>query len=149
MGQNRNLEVLRNWEQNVFTRQFMWYALMLSCVWLFGTPVTVVGQPPLSMEFSSQEYWSGFPFPSLWDLPDLGSDLHLLHLLHWQVNSLPLHYLGSSSVRQCAQYSVVQSCPTFCDPMDYSPPGSFIEISRQAYWSGLPFPIPSWSNKLI
>ena len=25
---------------------------------------------PLSMEFSRQEYWSGWPFPSLGDLPD-------------------------------------------------------------------------------
>ena len=27
---------------------------------------------PLSMEFSSQEYWSGLPFPSPGDLPDPG-----------------------------------------------------------------------------
>ena len=24
------------------------------------------------MEYSRQEYWSGFPFPSLWDRSDLG-----------------------------------------------------------------------------
>ena len=29
-------------------------------------------QAPLSMEFSRQEYWSGFPFPSPEDLPDPG-----------------------------------------------------------------------------
>ena len=34
-----------------------------------------------------------------------------------------------------------QSCPTLCDPMDYSLPGSsFMEFSRQEYWNGLPFP---------
>ena len=27
---------------------------------------------PLSMEFSRQQYWSGLPFPSPEDLPDLG-----------------------------------------------------------------------------
>ena len=27
-------------------------------------------QTPLSMKFSSQEYWSGLPFPSLGDLPN-------------------------------------------------------------------------------
>ena len=27
---------------------------------------------PRSMEFSRQEYWSGLPFPSPWDLPDPG-----------------------------------------------------------------------------
>ena len=31
---------------------------------------TVVYQAPLSMEFPSQEYWSGLPFPSPGDLPD-------------------------------------------------------------------------------
>ena len=36
-----------------------------------------------------------------------------------------------------------QSCPTLCDPMDYSLPGSSVQgISRQEYWSGLPFPSP-------
>ena len=28
------------------------------------TPLTVAHQPPLSMGFSRQEYWSGLPFPS-------------------------------------------------------------------------------------
>ena len=38
---------------------------------------------------------------------------------------------------------VVQSCMTLCDPMDFSPPGSSVHgISRQEYWSGLPFPSP-------
>ena len=34
---------------------------------------------------------------------------------------------------------VAQSCPTLCDPMDCSLPGSFVEFSRPEYWSGLPF----------
>ena len=39
--------------------------------------------------------------------------------------------------------SVAQPCPTFCNPMNYSPPGSSVmEFSRQEYWSGLPFPSP-------
>ena len=32
----------------------------------------VAHQAPLSMKFSRQEYWSGLPFPSPWDLPDPG-----------------------------------------------------------------------------
>ena len=44
----------------------------LSCVWLFATPWTVAHQAPPSMGFSSQEYWSGLPFPSPGDLPDPG-----------------------------------------------------------------------------
>ena len=33
---------------------------------------TVARQTPLFMGFSSQEYWSGLPFPSPVDLPDPG-----------------------------------------------------------------------------
>ena len=36
-----------------------------------------------------------------------------------------------------------QSCLTLYDPMDSSLPGSSVHgISRQEYWSGLPFPSP-------
>ena len=44
----------------------------LSCVQLFATPWTITYQTPLSMGFSKQEYWSGFPFLSPGDLPDPG-----------------------------------------------------------------------------
>ena len=37
----------------------------LSCVRLFATPWTAAYQAPLFMGFSSQEYWSGVPLPSL------------------------------------------------------------------------------------
>ena len=38
------------------------------------TPRTVACQTPLSLRFSRQEYWSGFPFPSPGDLPDTGTE---------------------------------------------------------------------------
>ena len=46
----------------------------------FVTPWTVAHQGPLSMglleaRISRQEYWSGLPFPSAGDLPDLGIKL--------------------------------------------------------------------------
>ena len=34
------------------------------------TPYTVAHHTPLSVEFSRQEYWSGWPFPSPGDLPN-------------------------------------------------------------------------------
>ena len=40
-----------------------------------------------------------------------------------------------------SESEVIQSCPTLCDPMDCSLPGS-MGFSRQEYWSGLPFPPP-------
>ena len=43
-----------------------------SCVRLCTTPWTIARQAPPSMGFSRQEYWSGLPFPSPGDLPDLG-----------------------------------------------------------------------------
>ena len=64
----------------------------LSCfsrVWLCATPWTAA-QVPLSMGFSRQEYWSGFPFPFQGIFLTQGLNLCLLHLLHWQAYSLPL-----------------------------------------------------------
>ena len=36
------------------------------------TPWTVAGQAPLPLGFPRKEYWSGLPFPSPRDLPNLG-----------------------------------------------------------------------------
>ena len=48
---------------------------LLSGVRLFAAPWTVAHQASLSMEFSWLEYWSGLPFPSVWDLPYPGIEL--------------------------------------------------------------------------
>ena len=53
-------------------------ACVLSRVQLFATLWPVVLQTPLSMEFSRQEYWSGWPFPSPGNLPDPGIELETL-----------------------------------------------------------------------
>ena len=45
-----------------------------SRVRLFMTLRSIPSQASLSMGFSRQEYWSGLPFPSPGDLPDLGID---------------------------------------------------------------------------
>ena len=54
-------------------------------------PQTVAHQPPLSMEFSKQGYWSGLPFPSPGDLPDTGIEPWSLAL---QADSLPTELQG-------------------------------------------------------
>ena len=46
------------------------HVCVLSCVQVFVTPWTVAHKTPLSMEFSTQEYWSGLPFPPPGDLPN-------------------------------------------------------------------------------
>ena len=51
----------------------------------------------------------------------------------------------------------LQSCPTLCNPIDSSPPGSpSLGFSRQEHWSGLPFPSPmherekwKWSHSVV
>ena len=55
------------------------------------TLYTIAFQAPLSMGFSRQAYWSGLPCSLPGDLPHPC----LLWLLHWRVDSLLLHHLGS------------------------------------------------------
>jgi len=50
------------------------------------TPWTVACQASLSIEFSGQEYWSGLPFSSPGDLPNLGIEPRSLAL---KADSLP------------------------------------------------------------
>ena len=67
---------------------------MLRHVQLFAAPLSIAHRPPLSKEFSRQEYWSRLPFPAPGDIPTQESKTNLLCLLHWQVDSLPLALCG-------------------------------------------------------
>ena len=61
-----------------------------------------------------------------------------LESLYWKVY-LPCFFLAAAA----ASAKLLQSCPTPCNPIDGSPPGSSVpEILRQEYCSGLPFPSP-------
>ena len=94
----------------------------LSRVRLFSTPWTVACQAPLSKGFSRQEYWGELPFPSPGDLPDPGIKTRSPTM---QADSLP-------SAAAAAAAKSLQSCPTLCDPIDSSPPGSPIPGILQA-----------------
>ena len=65
-----------------------------SHVRLFVVLWTVAYQAPPSMEFSRQEYWSGFPFPSPGVLPDSGIEPGSPAL---QADALPSKPPGKSS----------------------------------------------------
>ena len=65
-------------------------AQALSPVQLFTTPWTVAHQASLSVEFSRQEYWRGLPVLLQGIFPTQRSNLCLLCLLSWQVDSLSL-----------------------------------------------------------
>ena len=95
-----------------------------------------------------------------------GSNPCLLCLLNWQVGSLPLvppgkpnictdehiyvhtEYIGMAQIElhyffKSAAAKSLQSCPTLCDPIDGSPPGSPVPgilQARTVEW--LPFPSP-------
>ena len=52
-------------------------------------------------------------------------------------------YVQSDNFKPAAAAKSLQSCPTLCDPIDGSPPGSPVPgFSRQEHGSGLPFPYP-------
>ena len=66
------------------------HACVLSRVQLFVTSWTVAHQAPLPMELPRILEWGAISYSrgSYW--PRQGSNLRLLHLLHWQAGSLPL-----------------------------------------------------------
>ena len=101
-----------------------------SHVQLFVTPWTVAHQAPLSMGFSRQEYWNGLSFPPPGELPDPELNPHLLYLLHWEADSPALE--SPVKLNCCAAAKLLQSCPTLCDPIDGSPPGSPVPGILQA-----------------
>ena len=65
--QARTLE----WGAISFSNAWKWKVKvkLLSRVRLQATPWTAAYRAPPSMGFSRQEYWSGVPLPSLYDLP--------------------------------------------------------------------------------
>ena len=78
--------------RGTYTQQFVYVLSLLSCVQFIATLWTVAHQPPQSMGFFRQEYWSRSPFPFPGDLPDLGTEPMSLAL---QVDSLLLNHRES------------------------------------------------------
>ena len=128
---------------------------MLSCfsdVWLCVTLWTVAHQALLSMGFSrthTQEYWSGFPCPPPGAFLTHKLNLCLLHLLHWQADSLPLAPLRKPHFSHRTPKLALE-----VRPGPY--PGKFwpgLEMNSGHLYSGK-FPqvslicIPSWELKL-
>ena len=67
---------------NRYTSMCVWVCVGVSAQWY-----------PLSMGFSRQEYWSGVLLQGMF--PTQGWNPYLLHLLHWQMDSLPPYLLRS------------------------------------------------------
>ena len=71
---------------------------------LFATPWAVAYQPPPSMGFSGQEYWSGLPFPSPGDLPNPGMEPRSPALqadtLTAELPGKPQHYIDDTKIQR-------------------------------------------------
>ena len=93
--------------------------VVLSRVRLFVTPWTAARQAPLSMEFSTQNYWSGLPFPIPGDLPDPGTKFTAPvspGLVGGLFTTEPL-----ASAAAAAAAKSLQSWSTLCDPHRQQP----------------------------
>ena len=106
-----------------------------SHVRLFATPWTVARQAPLSLGCSRQEYWSGLPCPPPGDLPNPGIE---------PVSLMSPALAGgffTISTNWESQVFVTQWCLTLCDPVDCSPPDSFVHgVLQERILPWLPFP---------
>ena len=91
---------------------------VLSHVQLFETRWTVAHQAPLCMECSTQEYWSGLPFPTPRDLPDPGIKAKSLEspvlATHTTVTLGQPCSGANTTLQYCLNFgTVVQFCPLF------------------------------------
>ena len=109
-------------------------------------PWTVACQVPLSLGFPRQEYWGGLPFPSPGDFPDSGIKPESPVSPALQADSLPAESLGKSPFTHygaaAAAAKSLQSCPTLCDPLNWSLPGSSIHgvfWARVLEWGAIAF----------
>ena len=110
-------------------------------VYLFVIPWMPFHQAPLSMDFPGKNTRVVCHFLLQGIFPTQGSDLYLLCLLHWPADSYHWHHLGGLSPGK-VKVLVAQLCPTLCDPVVYSPPGSSVPRIFQATileWVAIPF----------
>ena len=109
-----------------------------SCVQLSVNLWATARQAPMPMGFSRQEYWSRLPCPPPGDLPDSGTEHMSLmspvlagrfptNSAAWEAhtyNKFPLYCIPSHSEHSVEfpvlKVKVAQSCPTLCDPVDYT-----------------------------
>ena len=105
--------------------------LLQSCSTLCE-PIDCSLSDSLSVGFRRQEYWSGLPFLSLGDLPDLGIEPTSPASPAFQVDSLPLSHLASLIALTATAAKSRQACPTLCDPIDGYPTGCSVPGILQA-----------------
>ena len=103
------------------------YVCTFSSVWLFVTPLTVALWLICPWNFPGKNTGVGFRFLLQGIFPTQGSNLGLFCLLYRQAGSLllvPPWKPHAAAAAAAAAAKSLQSCPTLCDPIDSSPPGS-------------------------
>ena len=138
-----------------------------------AAPWTVAHQVLLSVSFSRQEYWVGLPFPTPWDLPNSAAataaaakSLQLCPALCDPIDGSPpgspapgilqartLEWVAisfSNAGKWKVKVKLLSSVWLFTTPWTaaYQAPPS-MGFSRQEYWSGVPLPSNSATNKQI
>ena len=94
-----------------------WYnsgcCLVIKACLTLCSPMNCSSPGSSDMGFSRQEYWSGLPCPAPGGIPIQGLNLCLVHLLHWQADSLLLVSLGRlcQSFSKCESKSQIPSHP--------------------------------------
>ena len=113
-----------------------------SCPTLHNPMDCSLPQAPQSMGFSRQEYWSGLPLPS----PNENRNTSK-YLGHWVEVSEVHCFRGGVKIDKDKDFPVLvcvitQLCPTLCDPVDCSLPGSSVHGIFQARvlkWGAISF----------
>ena len=119
--------------------------LAQSCLTLCDSMDFIPPQAPLSMGFSRQDYWGGLPCPPPGDLPNPGirprdqshvsgiaGRLFTTELLGKHLPYEPALPPLDMYPAAAAAAKSLQSCPTLCDLIDRSPPGSAVPGILQA-----------------
>ena len=105
--------------------------ILLIFIWAVANaaPWTIACQAPLSRDFSLA---SGLPLPTSGIFQAEGSIPHILHLLHWQLDSLPPASPGKPQDGCMKMKMKLLNHVQLCDPMDCSLPGSSVHGIFQA-----------------
>ena len=144
--------------------EYFWNACMLSRVQLSATPWTVTHQAPLSMGFSRQEYWSGFPFPtpaSLTWVLNTGKEVKGVKqcwnyimktfIRQWAILLDSISFKDYDGILGCYNKRHMCACMLSCFSCVWlfeklwtiaHQANLSMGFLRQEYWSGLPFPPP-------
>ena len=140
----QNQKVRREFERAFFSLLFC--GCLLSCfshIWLFATLWTVAHQAPWSKGFSRQAYCNGLPCPPPEDLPDPGMEPKSLTspALAGGIFTTSCCLGNPFCFLLCMWAKSLQLCPTLCDLMNCSPPGSSVHGILQASileWIAMP-----------